>query len=263
MPEGLTPEAVRSLELVLELQRERPAALLLADLPTEFLHDLARDPPGSLPVRLGAAVAVRAIRAARAADGPVRLPAAVDPADEELAREAIRLAALATVALTARTGIGRSGSNPELRGFVEQGEDEERLVDGFRLSEEEIMRRKGESIPYPVADFLADLWEVPERMLKPGPVIPQAVEPEEPSAYGFVPNHDDRVVKLYDCFRDKYGSPRGERRADLYLAVLGYLMRHREALEEAGEVSSAGDGTFRFREGFLDDLLARPPAWFE
>jgi hypothetical protein len=260
---GLPEGSRRALELILRIHGERGEAFLVADLPSDFLYELAKDPPSSEPARLGAAVAVRAIREGAAREAAPRLPGRIDPADPGLLREAYRLAALAIVALTSRTKVGITGEDPDRRGVLEVRDGDDDLIDGFMASEREILRRKRECVPYPAADFLADVREVPERLQRPGRILPQETSPTVAGPYRFTPNHDDRVVRLYDFFRDKYGSPRGERRADLYLAVLGYVSRHRARLEEAGEVISGSDGRFEFREGFLEDLLRRPPGWFE
>jgi hypothetical protein len=235
----------------------------LADLPSDFLYELARDPPSSEPVRLGAAVAVQALRDAAGSEGPPALPARVDPADPAILREAYRLAAVAIVALTARTKVGISGEDPDRRFLLDVRPEDDELVDGFIASEKEILRRKREPVDYPPADFLVDFQEVPDRLAKPGRILPEEPEVTTAGPYRFRPNHDDRVVRLYDFFRDKYGSPRGERRADLFLAILGYLSRHRAALEPAGEVSTDAGGRISFRQGFLEELLHRPPGWFD
>jgi hypothetical protein len=261
--EGLDPAARAALELVARLHGERGRDLRLADLPSDFLYDLAKDPPGSEGPRLGAAVAVRTLRAAVAAGRPAEWPARVDPADPGLRREAYRLAALAVVALTGRTNVGVSGADPEARDVLEVRPEDDELVEGFIASEEEILRRKRRVVDYPPAEFLEDLEEVPRRLKDPSPILPEETEPRSAGPYRFVPNHGDRVVRLYDFFRDKYGSPRGERRVDLYLAVLGYLSRHRARLEQAGEVGTDDGGRITFRDGFLEDLLRRTPSWLE
>jgi hypothetical protein len=204
-----------------------------------------------------------ALRDAARSKGGVRWPGRVDPSDPDLRRQGFLLAALATAALVGRTGMGVAASDPERRLLLAISSEDESLAERFRASEEEILRRKGEPVDYPVPDFLADLWEVPERLLRPGRILP----PDEPPAGGgpfrIAANHDDRVVRMYDFFRDKYGSPRGERRADLYLAVLSFLSRRREDLERAGDLMTDDRGKFAFRPGYLDVLLRRPPAWFE
>jgi hypothetical protein len=256
--EGL-PEAARPpLELLARIHAEHGGRILLGDLTGEFLYSLAKDPPSSSPVRLGAAVAVRALRG-----GGARWPARVDPADPGLVREGYRLAALAVVALTSRTKVGLSGEDPDRRSLLEEWPADGDLVDGFMASEREILRRKGEPVPYPAADFLEDLHDVPARMLRPGPILPPETEATVAGPWRFTPNHDDRVVRMFDYFRDKYGSPRGERRAELYLAVLSFLARHRADLEAAGAVATDSGGRIAFRTGYLEGLLARPPGWFE
>jgi hypothetical protein len=174
------------------------------------------------------------------------------------------MAALAVVALTGRTRVGLSDEDAGRIAVLEELPGEAVLVAEFLASEAEILRRKAEPVDYPEADFLRDLWEVPERLLSPAPILPDEEDPVSAGTFRFTPNHADRVVRLYDFFRDKYGSPRGERRADLYLAVLGYLSRRRAALEAAGEVETdPTTGRFTFRDGFLGGLLARSPGWFE
>jgi hypothetical protein len=259
LPEGSRP----ALELVVRLHGEKSGDLRLADLPSDFLYELAKDPPGSGPVRLGAAVAVFALRRATAARGRLRWPVAVDPADPALRREGYRLAALAIVALTSRTKVGISGEDPDRRPLVEERPEDSDLIDGFMASEREILRRKERRVDYAPEEFLADMRDVPRRMEKPGRILPEETEPTHAGPYRFTPNHDDRVVRLYDYFRDKYGSPRGERRADLYLALLAYVSRRREALEAEGAVFARPGGKIGFREGYLEELLERPLGWFE
>jgi len=262
--DGLPGSARPALELVARLHRARGGAFLMSDLPSDFLFELAKDPPGSAPARLGAAVAVVALRAAAAPGSPAPWPSRVDPEDPSLLREAYRLAALAIVALTSRTRVGLSGEDPDRRPVLEERPEDEDLIEGFKASEAEILRRKAERVDYPAGDFLADLREVPERMGRPGRILPQEEEEAAPPGpFRFTPNHDDKVVRLYDFFRDKYGSPRGERRADLYLALLAYVSRRREALEASGEIRSGPEGRLRFRDGYLEGLLARPLGWFE
>jgi len=235
----------------------------LGDLSSEFLYGLVRDPPASEAARLGAAVAVRAIRKGNETGGAPLWPRKVDPEDAAIRREAYRLAAFATVALTGRTSDAVSGEDPDDRDVVELREGEEPFVEQFRASEEEILRRKRDPVPYPEEEFLADLVEVPARLSRPGRILPEDPEPAEAGPYRIRANHEERWVRLYDFFRDKYGSPRGERRAELYIAVLAYIERHRAALEKAGEITTSSDRRMGFRDGFLEDLLGRPPGWFD
>jgi hypothetical protein len=260
LPAGSRPV----LERLARLHAERGGRILLGDLPSDLLDELAADPPASTPVRLGAAVAVRVLREASASNAPPRWPARVDPEDPGLVREGCRMAALAVVALTGRTRVGLSDGDPDRHPVLEELPGEAELVAEFLASEAEILRRKAEPVDYPAEEFRRDLREVPERLLSPEPILPDETGPVSAGPFRFTPNHGDRVVRLYDFFRDKYGSPRGERRADLYLAVLGYLARRRPALEAAGEVETdPTTGRFTFRDGFLEGLLARAPGWFE
>jgi hypothetical protein len=235
----------------------------LGDLPSDFLYELVRDPPASDPARLGAAVAVRAIRRGNATGGAPLWPRRVDAADPGIRREAYRLAAFATVALTGRTSDAVSGADPEDRDVLEVVDGEEDFVEQFVASEDEILRRKRAPVPYPVEEFLADMVEVPERLSRPGRILPDDPEPAEAGPYRIRANHEERWVRLYDFFRDKYGSPRGERRAELYIAARAYLERHRPRLEKAGEMVTDAAGETEFREGFLEDLLGRTPEWFD
>lgn len=259
---GLTMQAHAAAELVARVHMEK-GAVRLGDLSSDFLYELVRDPPASEPVRIGAAVAVRAIRRGNASGGAPLWPRRVDPVDPAVRREAYRLAAFATVALTGRTSDAVSGEDPDDRDVLELREGEEEFVDQFMSSEEEILRRKRDPVPYPEEEFLADLVEVPARLSRPGRILPVDPEPAEAGPYRIRANHEERWVRLYDFFRDKYGSPRGERRAELYIAVLAYIERHRAALEKAGEITTSSDRRMAFRDGFLEDLLGRPPGWFD
>jgi len=261
---GLPAGARPALELLARVHADHRGRVVLADLPSDLLHELASDPPASTPARLGAGLAVRVLRAASAGRGPPRWPDRIDPADPDLVREGVRMAAMAVIALTARTHVGLAEGDPGRQSILETLPGEEELVTEFLASEAEILRRKSEPVAYPADEFRRDLWEVPERLLSPAPLLPDEEGPVSAGPFRFTPNHQDRVVRLYDFFRDKYGSPRGERRADLYLAVLGYLSRRRAALGAAGEVETDPQtGRFTFRDGFLEDLLAHAPEWFE
>lgn len=260
--EGLPPGGRAVLELLARVHAANRGRVLLGDISSDLLHELASDPPGSLEPRLGAGLAVRVLRAA--AKGPPRWPARIDPADPGLVREGSRMAALAVIALTARTHVGLAEGDPDCHCVLDPLPGEDALVAEFLASEAEILQRKAEPVPYPAEEFLRDLTEVPDRLLSPEPLLPDEPEPVAAGPYRFTPNHADRVVRVYDFFRDKYGSPRGERRADLYLAVLGYLSRRRPALEAAGDVETdPRTGRFAFRDGFLEGLLAHAPGWFE
>jgi hypothetical protein len=261
---GLSRPAAAALDLVARLHALRGDDIRLRALPTEFLHRLTRDPPASDAARLGAAVAVRTLREAAERAAPPAWPAAVDPADAALRAEGVRLAAVAMVALTARTGIGLTPDDPDDRPLLAVWPGDRDLAACFADSERESLDRKRRVVPYAVDEFLRDLREVPARLRRGGRILPEDPEPSLAGPYRFRPNHEDRVVRLYDFFRDKYGSPRGERRADLYLAVLGFLGAHREGLESAGDIGRGPGGKgITFRRELLEDLLAHPPGWFE
>jgi hypothetical protein len=261
---GLAGEGRRALLLVARLHALHGSGVTYAALPTEFLHALAKDPPASDGPRLGAAVAVRTFRDALESGGAPRWPASVDPEDPELRDAGLLIAALAMVSLTSRTGVGVPELDPDARPVLAEWPGDADLVECFTQSEQEILDRKRKVVPYPVEEFLRDLHEVPARLKRKGRILPPEDAPSRAGMYRFRPNHDDRVVRLYDFFRDKYGSPRGDRRADIYLAVLGFVAAHREGLERAGEIAGGPGGKgLVFRRDFLEDLLAHPVGWFE